>query len=82
MSLNTTAAKKVKFATQLAPDVLETLRRMSADEGRHLQAILDEALREYIENKQSNTVIPRKHVLAALQASMAEYDALYEALAQ
>ena len=77
---NTTAAKKVKFATQLAPDVLETLRRMSDDEGRHLQAILDEALREYIENKQAG--VPRKRVLSALQASMAEYDALYEALAR
>ena len=80
MSLNATAAKKVKFATQLAPDVLETLRRMSADEGRHLQAILDEALREYIENKQAG--IPRRHVLSALQVSMAEYASLYEALAR
>ena len=80
MSLNTREAKKVKFATQLAPDVLETLRRMSADEGRHLQTILDEALREYIENRQAGK--PRKHVLSALQASMVEHDALYEALAR
>ena len=41
--------EKVQFATQLAPDVLEALRQMSAKEGRHLQAILDEALRAYIE---------------------------------
>jgi hypothetical protein len=80
MSLNTTADKKVKFATQLAPDVLETLRRMSADEGRHIQTMLDEALREYIENKRAGK--PRKHVLGALQASMAEHGALYEALAK
>ncbi|MCL2122782.1 MAG: hypothetical protein FWH34_01695 [Desulfovibrionaceae bacterium] len=80
MTLNATGDKKVKFATQLAPDVLESLRRMSADEGRHIQAILDEALRGYIESKQAG--IPRKHVLAALQASMTEYDALYEALAR
>jgi len=60
--------------------VLESLRRMSADEGRHLQTILDEALREYIENKQTGA--PRKRVLSALQASMAEYDSLYEALAR
>jgi len=80
MSLNVTADKKVKFATQLAPDVLASLRRMSADEGRHIQAILDEALREYIESKQAGK--PRKYVLAALQASMAEYDSLYEALAR
>ena len=80
MSLNATADKKVKFASQLAPDVLETLRRISADEGRHLQAILDEALREYFENRQAGR--PRKHVLSALQASMAEHDSLYEALAR
>jgi hypothetical protein len=80
MTLRAPAGKKVKFATQLAPDVLEALRRMSVDEGRHLQGILDEALREYIENKRTDK--PRRHVLSALQASMAEYDGLYEALAR
>jgi len=80
MSVNTTVEKKVKFATQLAPDVLESLRRMSTDEGRHIQTLLDEALREYIDNKQAGK--PRRYVLAALQASMAEHDALYEALAK
>ena len=80
MTLNVAADKKVKFATQLDPDVLESLRRMSVDEGRHIQAILDEALREYIASKQAGK--PRKHVLAALQASMAEYDTLYETLAR
>ena len=72
--------EKVKFATQLAPDVLEALRQMSAKEGRHLQAILDEALRAYIEEKQG--VKPRRHVMSALQASMAEHDSLYEALSK
>ena len=80
MSVNGIVKKKVKFATQLAPDVLESLRRMSSDEGRHIQTLLDEALREYIDNKGAGK--PRRHVLAALQASMAERDALYEALAK
>jgi hypothetical protein len=80
MSLHATANKKVKFATQLDSDVLESLRRMSADEGRHMQAILDEALREYMENKRTGKA--RKHVLAALRASMAEHGPLYEALAR
>lgn len=71
---------KIKFATQLSPDVLEALRQMAIKEGRHLQAILDEALRAYIEEKQG--VKPRRHVLSALQASMAEYDSLYEALSK
>jgi len=80
MSLRAITNKKVKFATQLAPDVLENLRRMSDEEGRHIQAILDEALRDYIENKRAGK--PRRHVLDALRASMEEHDALYEALAK
>lgn len=73
-----TETKKIKFATQLAPDVLAVLRGMAQDEGRHLQSILDEALRAYIENKQK----PRQHVLSALQSSIHEYDALYESLSK
>lgn len=76
----TVSQTKVKFATQVAPDVLQALRAMSDKEGRHLQAIIDEALRTYIEKKQG--VKPRRHVLAALQASMTEHDNLYEALSK
>lgn len=43
-------------------------------------AVLDEALRQYIESR--NVAKPCKHVLAALQASLAEYDALYMDLAK
>lgn len=80
MSQSLDTHKKVKFATQVAPDVLETLRQMSAKEGRHLQSLLDEALREYIENRQGNR--PRRHVMSALQASMTEHDSLYEVLSK
>ena len=78
MAQETVSTTKVKFATQLAPDVLETLRSISAQEGRHIQTILDEALREYIANRGK----PRSHVLHALRDSMAEYDSLYEALSK
>jgi hypothetical protein len=71
---------KVKFATQLAPDLLASLRDMARTEGRQLQSILDEALREYLANRQKNC--PRSHVLGALQVSMAEHDALYKALSK
>lgn len=71
---------KIKFATQLAPDVLETLRHMAAKEGRHIQTLLDEALRAYSEEKQG--VKPRRHVMSTLQTSMAEHDSLYEALSK
>jgi hypothetical protein len=72
--------KKVKFATQADPVILETLRSLAAKEGRQLQSLIDEALREYIERKQG--LSPRKHVVQALQASMAQYDSLYRKLAE
>ena len=72
--------QKVKFATQLSSDVLAELRQMAHEEGRQIQSILDEALREYIENKRNAK--PRTHVMAALFSSMTEHDALYEALSK
>ena len=53
---------------------------MAHEEGRQIQSILDEALREYIENKRNAK--PRTHVMSALFSSMTEHDALYEALSK
>ena len=71
---------KVKFATQADPALLEQLRSMASKEGRQIQALLDEALREYIQRKQEST--PRKAVIDAFNASMEEYDSLYKELAK
>ena len=71
---------KVKFATQLSEDVLAMLRATAKQDGRQIQAILDDALREYFENRKG--AAPRRHVLQALQDSMAEHEELYKALAQ
>jgi predicted transcriptional regulator len=80
MQTTTNQPQKVKFAAQSDPTVLEALRRMARAEGRQLQALIDEALRDYIERKQGLTL--RKHMLAAFQASMSQYDSLYRKLAQ
>ncbi|SBV98120.1 conserved hypothetical protein [uncultured delta proteobacterium] len=71
---------RVKFATQADPEVLAALRAMAATEGRQIQALVDEALREYIERKQEEK--PRRHVLQAFQSSVAKYDSLYKELAK
>ena len=71
---------KVKFATQISEDVLAMLRATAKQDGRQIQAVLDEALREYFDNR--NRAKPRRHVLTALQVSMAEHDELYKALAK
>ena len=75
-----TENKKVKFATQADPEVLAALRKIAGDEGRQLQALVDEALRDYIEQKQGNA--PRKRVMQALADSMAPYDSLYRELSK
>lgn len=80
MRINTGKSPKVKFATQADPEVLETLRNMAANEGRQIQALVDEALRDYIERKQGEK--PRRHVLQAFQNSVAKYDGLYKELAK
>lgn len=80
MQTMTTKTQRVKFATQADPQILETLRTLAAAEGRQIQALVDEALRDYIERKQSET--PRRHVLQALYNSVAKYDGLYKELAK
>ncbi|MDR2881175.1 MAG: hypothetical protein LBV29_04670 [Azoarcus sp.] len=72
--------KKVKFATQADPEVLAALRKIAGQEGRQLQALIDEALRDYIEQKQGKS--PRRHVVQALHDSMVQYDSLYRELAK
>lgn len=80
MQASAERTSKVKFVTQADPDVLENLRNIAASEGRQIQSLVDEALREYIERKQSNT--PRRHVMQALQGSMDKYGCLYKELAK
>ena len=72
--------RKVKFATQADPEVLAALRTIAGEEGRQLQALVDEALRDYIEQKRGNA--PRKRVMQALRDSMAQYDSLYRELSR
>ena len=74
------AARLSKFATQADPRVLEEVRAIAANEGKQLQAVIDEALRDFIEKKKRGK--PRPEVLTAFGESLAEYDALYRELAK
>lgn len=47
------AAIREKFSSQAAPEVLAALRRIAESEGRQFQAVLDEALWEYIERRKN-----------------------------
>ncbi len=69
-----------KFSSQAAPDVLDAMREIATREGRLFQAVLDEAMREYIERKTSGR--PRREVLEAFEASLKDFDELYAELAR
>ena len=68
-----------KFSAQASPEVLAALRRIAEREGRQFREVLEEALREYIDRRQSGR--PRRHVSAAFASSLEEFDALYRKLA-
>ena len=69
-----------KFSSQAEPEVLEALQAIAEQEGRQLQSVLGEALREYLARKQWHA--PRRNVLEAFQQSLRERDALYRSLAK
>lgn len=69
-----------KFSSQAEPDVLDGLQEIAAREGRQLQAVLGDALREYLAHKRQQA--PRRNVLEAFQESLNERDELYRSLAK
>jgi Flp pilus assembly protein TadB len=69
-----------KFATQVNSEILSTVRKIAHNEGRQLQALVDEALADLIEKRKH--LRPRAHVMAAYHASHGPYGDLYKKLAQ
>ncbi len=69
-----------KFATQVDSEILSTIRAIAEQEGRQLQALVDEALADLIEKRRQGR--PRPQVMAAYLASHDKYGELYKKLAQ
>jgi hypothetical protein len=69
-----------KFSSQAAPEVLAALRQIAESQGRQFQAVLDEAMRDYIDRQQKDR--PRRHVVGSFAASLEEFDSLYRELAK
>ena len=63
-----------------SPDVLMALREIAEVQGRQFQAVLDEALRDYIDRQQKTR--PRRHVMESFASSLDEFDHLYRELAK
>ncbi len=69
-----------KFATQVDGALLADLRGLAKQEGRQIQALVEEAIAALIEQRRQGTVRP--HVMSAYQRSHARYASLYEKLAR
>jgi hypothetical protein len=74
------AQTRKKFATQVNSKILRDVRALADEEGRQLQALVDEALADLIE-KHKNAK-PRSQVMGAYLASHEKYGPLYKKLAR
>ncbi|RZV44663.1 MAG: hypothetical protein EX267_06525 [Acidimicrobiia bacterium] len=71
---------KTKFSSQADADLLEEVRAIADEEGRHFQAVLQEALTEWVERKKG--AAPRPEVVAHLKATISRNRDLYQHLAK
>ena len=62
-------APRQKFSSQAHPDLLEGMRKIARTEGRHFQAVLEDATSAYTENKNQERVRPAVmgHFYASLE---------------
>lgn len=74
------ATKMQKFSSQAEPELLATLRTIAQQDGRHFQAVLEDAMRDYIEARKQEK--PRASVMAHFQASLEKNRKLGELLAK
>ena len=74
------AKTQVKFATQVDSELLSTVRSLARKEGRQIQAIVDEALKDLIAKRKNLNA--RTHVMSAYMKSHESYASVYEKLAK
>jgi len=69
-----------KYSSQAEPELLDAMQAVADQEGRQLQTVIGEAMREYLARRQQPP--PRRNVLEAFQKSLKERDDLYRKLAK
>lgn len=69
-----------KFSSQAAPELLAGMRQIARTEGRQFQAVMEDAMRNYLETKTQEKVRPE--VMAHYRASVEKNRLLAELLAQ
>jgi predicted transcriptional regulator len=76
------SAVREKCATRVDAELLESVRQLAKAEGRQIQAVVEDALRQYLEARQAHTPAGREHVMEAYLKSTERYSGLYKKLAQ
>ena len=63
------AGTREKFSSQADPELLEGMREIAQKEGRHFQAVLEDAMSAYIQSKNQERVRPAVmgHFYASLE---------------
>ena len=74
------ATTREKFSSQASPELLSKMREIARSDGRHFQAVLEEAMRDYIEGRTHSKVRPE--VMAHFRASLERNRRLFELLAE
>ncbi len=69
-----------EFTTQVDTDVLSAVRKLAREEGRQLEALVDEALSDLVEKHRKD--LTRLHVMDAYHASHEKFGSLYKKLAE
>ena len=79
-------ARREKFSSQAAPELLAAVREIARQEGRHFQAVLEDAMRQYIQAREDPKDLSqekvRPEVMAHFRASLEKNRRLYELLAE
>ena len=74
------AERRKKFSSQAKPELLASLREIARNDGRHFQAVLEDAMASYIEARAQHQVRPE--VMAHYRASLERNRLLYKLLAR
>lgn len=73
-------AGREKFSSQVSPELLQGMREIARKDGRQFQAVLEDAMRDYIASKAQENVRPE--VMAHYRASVERNRLLAELLSQ
>ena len=72
--------QRVKYSSEAAPEVLAAMREIGRSEGRQFQAVMEEAMEEFVANRKRER--PRPEVMANFRASVERNRRLMELLAE